>query len=64
MRREVLSSNHIHRKRGLPSVSFIFSPVDEPLVPVMCPGLKVPTFTPGLLIPVGKPGVELVPNRD
>ena len=64
MRREVLGSNLIHRKRGLPSISFIFSLVDEPLVPVMCPGLKVPTFTPGLLIPVEKPGVELVPNRD
>jgi len=63
-RREVLCSNLIHRKRGLPSISFIFSPGDGPLVPVMCPGLKIPTFSPGLLVPVGKPGVELVPNRE
>ena len=63
-RREVLGSNLIHRKRGLPSISFIFSPGDGPLVPVMCPGLKIPTFSPGLLVLVGKPGVELVPNRD
>ena len=53
----------MREERG-PNISFIFSPEDGPLVPVMCPGLKIPTFSPGLLVPVGKPGVEIVPNRD
>ena len=57
--REVLGSNLIHRKRGLPSISFIFSPGDGPLVPVMCPGLASPGWETGSRAS-SQPGLDLI----
>ena len=67
-RREVLSSNLIHRKRGLPSISFIFFSWGWTFSPGYMPGTKDPNLQSQIASPgwetgsraSSQPGLDLI----